>query len=187
MDHRAIHQRKSPFAVDVWALELWVFLSRFTVTLAGKGAITIRKPRVIVVVFNPSDAGYYEDTLELVFAYPRRGRQFVITRRVYGTAGSPEDQEELKPRAPYKKKKWIPLLIDGPVILSPRPAVWSPIKWVNVLPKFDPPQALIDAAFQPNTTEALRAVKRLMPTVFNINTYGDWFQTLLHIEGEQRK
>lgn len=163
-----------------------MFLSRFTVTLGGKGAITIKKPRVAVIVFNPSDAGYYEDTVELVFAY-RRGGQFVITRRVHGTAGSPEDQEELKPRAPYKKKKWIPLLIDGPIILSPRPAVWSPIKWAHVLPPFDPPQALINVAFQTNMTEALRAVKRLMPTAFNINTYGDWFQKLLHIEGEQRK
>ena len=111
-------------------------------TLGGKGAITRKKPSVVVVVFNPSDAGYYEDTLELVFAYrSRMGGRFVITRRVHGTAGSPEDQEELKPRAPYKKKKWIPLLIDGPIILSPRPAVWSPIKWAHVLPLFEPPQA----------------------------------------------
>lgn len=163
-----------------------MFLSRFTVTLGGRGPITFKQPRVVVIVFNPSDAGYYEDTLELVFAYRRRA-PFVITRRVHGTGGSPEDQEELKPRAPYKKKKWVPLLIDGPIILSPRPAVWSPIKWAHVLPPFDPPQALINVAFQPNMNEALRAVKRLMPTAFNINTYGDWFQKLLHIEGEQRK
>jgi helicase MOV-10 len=153
--------------------------------LAGRGPVTRKKPRAVVVVFMPADAGYYEDTLELVFA--QRSNPFIITRRVYGTAGSPEDQEELKPRAPYKKKKWTPLRIDGPVILSPRPAVWSPIKWANFLPKFDPPQVLINAAFQPNSAEALRAFKRLMPTVLNINTYGDWFQKLLHIEGEQRK
>ena len=139
-----------------------------------------------MVVFTPSYEGRYEDTLEMFFAHAN-GTQFVITRRVYGIAGSREDQEILKPKAPYKKKKYMPLNINGPVIPTSRPPSWSGIKWVNILHKFDPPKALIDAAFQRSTAAALRAVKRLMPVMLNMETYGAWFQALLYIEGEQKQ
>jgi len=141
--------------------------SPFSATIIGRGNITVRKPRSIVVVFAPSYDGCYEDTLEMLFAHSN-GTQFVITRRVHGIAGSREDQEVLKPRGPYKKKKYMPLNIDGPVILSSRPPTWSGIRWINILPKFDPPKALIDAAFQPSPAAALKAVKRLMPVKLNL-------------------
>ncbi|KAK2463831.1 hypothetical protein APHAL10511_004136 [Amanita phalloides] len=151
-----------------------------------KRQITIRKPKAVIVRFTPQNDGYCQDTLELVFARSNRS-QFVITRRVCGTAGSPEDQEELKPTGKHKRRKWIPLRIDGPVIPGPRPPVWSRSKWVHILPKFKPPADLIKAAFQSSTAASLKAVKRIMPSEFNIDTYGDWFQTLVYIEGEQQK
>jgi helicase MOV-10 len=81
----------------------------------------------------------------------------------------------------------MPLNIDGPVIPSSRPPTWSGIRWINILPKFDPPKALIDAAFQPSPAAALKAVKRLMPVKLNLNMYGAWFQALLYIEGVQKQ
>ncbi|KAF8621344.1 hypothetical protein AX15_007875 [Amanita polypyramis BW_CC] len=162
-----------------------MWLSRFVVTLAGKGPISRKKLRSLVVVFNPPSEGYYEDTLEITFAHPNKGR-FVITRRIFGTAGSLEDQEALKPKGPYKKK-WIRTEIGGLIIPGPRPAVWSPIIWVQILGRFEPPKELIKLAFPKSPTAALKAVKRLMPPIFNIDTYRNWFQTLLFIEGEQRR
>ncbi|KAM6492681.1 P-loop containing nucleoside triphosphate hydrolase protein [Amanita muscaria] len=162
--------------------------SPFTASGIGRRLnVTTKRPLSVDIVFIPSYDGYHEDTLELVFAHSR-GTQFVITRRVYGTAGSWEDHEELKPKGPYKKKKkYVPLAIEGKVFPSTRPPVWTGIRWVNIMPKFDPPQKLIRAAFKPNEAASRKAVKRFMPKDFNIETYGDWYQILLYIEGEQRQ
>ena len=134
----------------------------------------------------PTYDGRYEDTLEMVFAYPH-GTQFIISRRVCGVAGSREDQEELKPEAPYKKEKYIPPNTDGPVIPTSHLPGSSGIKWVNFLPKFDPPRGLIGTAFQASRSASFKAVERIMPATFDINTYGSWFWALLCIEGEQKQ
>ncbi|KAF8632154.1 hypothetical protein AX17_004896 [Amanita inopinata Kibby_2008] len=159
----------------------------FSATLIGKRGISAAKPRSVVVVFNPSLEGYYEDTLELVFAHPNR-KKFIITRRIRGTAGSREDQEALKPKAPYKKRRYVPLVFDGPVIPSSRPPVWTPTTWVNILRKFNPPRDLIEAAYPKNDKSGSRkALKHFIPSTLNIDTYEKRFQALLYIEAEQKK
>ena len=103
-----------------------------------------------------------------MFFVHANGTQFVITRRVYGIAGSREDQEILKPRGPYRKK-YRRLNIGGPVIRGPRTG--SGFEWINKLPRYDPPEDLINAAFQKSTAAALGAVKRLMPAKLNMETH----------------
>ncbi|PFH45880.1 hypothetical protein AMATHDRAFT_77900 [Amanita thiersii Skay4041] len=145
--------------------------------------ICSKKLRSIVITFNPSIEGYYEDILELVFAHPGpNGKQIIITRRVHRVGGSREDQELLKPKAPHVKRKCVPLSLVTSIIPSLRPPIWSRTIWVKALPKFDPPQYLITAAYQKKTSNSMAAVKSLIPSVLDINTYSDYFQALLFIE-----
>lgn len=142
--------------------------------------------RQVFVTMHGSFPGHFKDTLELVFFNIDDSSKFIITRKVEGTVGSKDDHDLLRATAPYQRRKTAKFSPVGPIVPSNRPPAWTKTRWVQTLPPFHPPRRLILAAATPNKG-ALLAVKRFMPAQFNINTYGSWFQVLLHLEEDRMK
>ncbi|KAF9486245.1 RNA helicase [Pholiota conissans] len=161
---------------------------KFSATLRGRGSPVIQKgmTRDVSVVMHPSDAGRFEDTLELVFFDIDLRQTFIITRAIEATVGSREDHELLRPKAPYARRKIVKFNPVGSVVPSSRPPAWTKTVWVDRLLGYDIPKSLLSALSIPGKGIS-SAVKRFMPTVFNEKTYGSWFQVLLHIEEERVK
>lgn len=141
--------------------------------------------RSIKITFRPSFEGRYEDTLELTFHDVSRSQQFSITRQIRAIVGSRDDQEDLKPKAPYTRRRYVPLPLEGRIISPLRPPTWTETKWVTSLPEYKAPKALIQAAYGPDGRRVV--TQRFMPSVFNEETYGRSFQNVLWIEEEQRR
>ncbi|KAK7052594.1 RNA helicase [Favolaschia claudopus] len=167
---------------------------RFSATLAAKFRwVKNGKPRTLAIQFLPSEFdGEYKDVLELVFLNRSTRQRFLITRRVFAVVGSKDDHEQLKPKTPYQRRRRAPFQFNGPIVPSLRPPTWGPIKWTSRLLPFDPPPALIQAAFgesdsQRKRSGILHGVKQFVPSAFNLNTYAQHFQTMLYIEEEQKR
>lgn len=158
----------------------------FSVSLQSQNTrLNSGRGRFIWITFTPSYEGRHLETLELTFLDVLQRQQFSITRQICAVVGSSNDQEELRPKAPYVKRKWVPLPLDGKIVPVLRPPTWTETKWVTRLPEFPAPKALTDAAYGRDGN--LAAVRRFMPAIFNHNTYGLFFENLLWIEEEQRK
>ncbi|KDR68378.1 hypothetical protein GALMADRAFT_257029 [Galerina marginata CBS 339.88] len=163
--------------------------AKFSARLRGKARVVQKgSTRYVSIVFHPSFAGYFEDILELAFFDLEKRISFIIIRTVEATVGSREDHEQLKAKAPYTRRKSTKFNPSGTIVRSLRPPTWTKTAWVEKLKTFDPPRALIDAAYGPGSTKrAASSVKRFMPQVFNEKTYGAWFQVLLYLEEERVK
>jgi helicase MOV-10 len=158
----------------------------FTARITGKSKlIQPNTPRKVKIRFSAPDPGRYEDTLELVFAQLQPRSVFLITRKVFATVGDPELHERLKPEAPYSRKSAPNINLTGNVLPGTRPPEWTKTKWNEKLPKYDVPPYVIEAAFGKKAGNAVQNIRRLMPPVFNTQSYGAWFQYLLYVEEEQ--
>lgn len=163
-------------------------LDSFSADLEGDSSRRIRSGhgRSITITFIPCYEGRHEEVLELTFQDIRRNRRFSIARRIRATVGSLGDQEQLKAKGPYHRRKFVPLPIEGPIISPLRPPTWTETKWVTYLPEYEAPGPLIKAAYGSGNARKI-VTQRFMPAVFNEKSYGRHFQTLLWIEEEQRK
>lgn len=143
--------------------------------------------RTVRVRFVASDVGRYEDTLELVFVqlYPRA--TFLITRKLVAAIGDPELHDRLRPEAPYTRNRGPTMNLTGKIVPSTRPPEWTKTNWSERLPKYEVPTYVIEAAFGKQAGNAVQNVRRLMPQVFNTQSYGTWFQYLLYVEEEQMR
>lgn len=157
--------------------------------MRGKsGIINKGDTRQVSVIFRPSDQGHYADTVNLVFNSFDKDELFVISRKIEATVGSRRDHEQLKAKAPYSRRKVHKFNPVGNIVPSLRPPGWTKTKWAEKLPRFDPPQKLIQTAFGPDATKRpLAKVKPLMPLVFDEKTYAAWFQVLLWVDEEHTK
>jgi len=166
-----------------------VAFARFSATLSGQSRwINNGRPRSLVIIFHPSYAGRYQDTLELVFFDMRKKQRFLITRRIRATVGSKDDHELLKPKSPYVRRKFTPFQFEGPIIRSLRPPTWSRTKWKAALPEFKAPDDLIHAAYRRDGNSTSRqSISEFIPSSFNSATYGKCFQVMLHIEEEKMR
>ncbi|KAF9443543.1 hypothetical protein P691DRAFT_787924, partial [Macrolepiota fuliginosa MF-IS2] len=127
-------------------------------------------------------------TLALIFTELQQQRNtFIITRKVFATIGDPELHDRLKPEAPYTRHRGPKMNTSGRILPSTRPPEWSKSHWVERLPKYDVPAYVIEAAFGKQSRNAVGNIKRLMPAVFNTQSYGKWFQYLLYVEEEQMR
>jgi helicase MOV-10 len=90
------------------------------------------------------------------------------------------DQEHLKPKAPYVKRRFVPLPFEGPIIPT-----WTETKWTIHLPEYKAPDAIIKAAYGHDGRKVV--ARNFMPSVLNDRTYARHFQYLLWIEEEQRR
>jgi helicase MOV-10 len=77
--------------------------------------------------------------------------------------------------------------LTGKIVPSSRPPQWTKTHWVEKLPKYDVPLYVIEAAFGKKAGNAVQNIRRLMPQVFNVQSYGDWFLHLLYVEEEQMR
>ncbi|KAJ7636868.1 P-loop containing nucleoside triphosphate hydrolase protein [Roridomyces roridus] len=171
--------------------------SKFSATLSGGRSRWVKRnqARTLAVKFEPNGSieGEYDDVLELIFLETATKERFLITRTLHAVVGSPEDHEQIKPKAAYaRRKQGAPQnQSTGPIIRSLRPPTWGPVKWTSRLGEFKPPPALIQAAFpqhaRVNTKAILGNVRDFLPSSFTINTYGEHFQTMLYIEDEQMR
>lgn len=134
----------------------------------------------MVIALEPSPLGRYQDHLELTFVDVKRREKFCIVRRVTATVGFRGDHEQLRPEAPYVKPTPPPREAPGRTIPVKRPPQWTATKWVNFLPEYPVPKALEDALDERKARKILR--DEFLPSVFNIKSYGQFFQTLLHVE-----
>lgn len=157
-----------------------IFLSSFSIT-PPSGSRWIRSGRrfLLTVTFNASYEGRYEDTLELHFHEMQHNQRFSITRQLRATVGSVIDQENLKPKAPYSRRKSAALPLDGRIISPLRPPTWTETKWTITLPQFKVPKDLNQAINS--------SAQNFVPSSLSEKTYGRRFQVLLWIEEEQRR
>ncbi|KAJ3507038.1 hypothetical protein NLJ89_g6529 [Agrocybe chaxingu] len=163
--------------------------TKFSARLRGKSRV-IQKgvTRQLSIIFHPAYEGHYKDMLELVFYDAEKDKAFAIARTVEATVGSREDHDQLRPKAPYTRRKFKKFDPTGTIVPSLRPPTWTKTLWKDKLPFFDPPARLIDAAYGPRSgNNPLSMIKRFMPSTFNVNTYGNWFQVLLYLEEERVK
>ncbi|CAA7270266.1 unnamed protein product [Cyclocybe aegerita] len=163
--------------------------TKFSARLRGKSRV-IQKgvTRQLSIIFHPAYEGHYKDFLELVFYDAEKDKAFAIARTVEATVGSREDHDQLQPKAPYTRRKFKKFDPTGTIVPSLRPPTWTKTLWKDKLPFFDPPARLIDAAYGPGSgNNPLPMIKRFMPSTFNVNTYGNWFQVLLYLEEERVK
>ncbi|KAG7097715.1 hypothetical protein E1B28_005039 [Marasmius oreades] len=168
--------------------------NRFSANLIGSPFINPPRTRILNVTFHPSYAGRYEDTLELVFFDISSRTRFVIQRRLSATVGDRVDHEAiLASVTPYRRRKrGIPLRLDGPVKTSTRPSTWTRTEWKSFLPKFDVPKTLTDVLYKSggvprSKKETFETLKTFISPTFNTKTYGARFQLMLHLEEEQMK
>jgi helicase MOV-10 len=161
----------------------------FEAELVGIKRKVGQRPRSLVVRFFPSHEGRYQDVLELVFYDVKRMKVFIIIRKLSAIVGSKDDHEDLAPKRPYARRKFIPLPLDGLIIRGVRPPTWTHTKWVTRLPPFEAPPALIKAAFADGVKVGAQAsaIKRFLPTSLNAHSYGKYFEALIHIEAEQNR
>ncbi|KIY67230.1 P-loop containing nucleoside triphosphate hydrolase protein [Cylindrobasidium torrendii FP15055 ss-10] len=148
------------------------------------------RPRVVSVTFQPSYAGRFDDTLELQFFDRAQKKKFIIHRSVSATVGDRADYEQLKPTAPYSKRRQRNISLDGPVKRSLRPAEWTPTEWKTRLGFFDIPAHIVRAVYTPEgylRPDALKSALALMPSSFTCPTYGKRYQVMLWIEEQQMK
>jgi helicase MOV-10 len=115
----------------------------------------------------------------------QRSQRFSITRQIRATVGSVDDQDRLKPKAPYRRHKFVALPLEGRIISSLRPPTWTETKWVVFLPEYEAHSSLIKAAYGHDGRKVV--TRNFMPSVFNDKTYGRHFQYMLWIEEEQRR
>ncbi|KAJ7669415.1 RNA helicase [Mycena polygramma] len=158
--------------------------TKFSISLAGKSRwINPHAARTLSVQFHPSFDGEYKDVLELLFLDTSTRDRFLITRKLCAVVGSKDDHQQLKPKAPYARRKPAPFQFDGPIIRSLRPPNWGPTKWTSRLLEYKSPDALIQVAFGPhsgtNTKTILQTVKQFLPDAFTSNTYAQFFQVML--------
>ncbi|PPQ70505.1 hypothetical protein CVT24_013275 [Panaeolus cyanescens] len=162
---------------------------KFSAHLRGNSKrIDKSRPRKLAVVFHPSDVGHYEDVLELLFLRIEDSKRFIITRTVEAVVGDREDHEQLRPKIPYQRRKIVRHDLIELVIPSLRPPAWTQTKWTDRLFQFPLPAPLIEGVYGPSVKTAKQAIstaRRFMPNVFNLETYGRWFQTLLYLEEER--
>jgi helicase MOV-10 len=140
---------------------------------------------LIAITFKPSYEGRHEETLELTFQDVPRSQQFSITRQIRATVGSVDDQDRLKPKAPYRRHKSVALPLEGRIISPLRPPTWTETKWTVVLPEYKAHSSLIKAAYGHDGRKVV--TRNFMPAVFNNKTHGRHFQNMLWIEEEQRR
>ncbi|KAL0566482.1 hypothetical protein V5O48_015530 [Marasmius crinis-equi] len=166
---------------------------RFSANLIGSSYINPPRTRILNITFHPSYAGRYEDTLELVFFDIQTRTRFVIHRHVTATVGDRADHEALQPTAPYRRRKrGIPLRLDGPIKTSTRPTTWTKTAWKGFLPQFEVPRQLTDVLYKSggvprSKKDTFEILKTLISPTFNLKTYGSRFQLMLHLEEEQMK
>lgn len=158
--------------------------SRFSAAILGPGrklhpGIT----KTIAVTFHPAYEGQYEDVLEIVFHDLKNKRQFTITRRIRAIVGSSDDYERLKPKAPYVRPKTFLYERPKKIVRVVRPPTWSHTKWAVKLPDFKALQDLIDAAFGPKPSAA---IKPFIPRL-TLSNYAEFWQALLWIEEEKMR
>ncbi|KAF6753774.1 RNA helicase [Ephemerocybe angulata] len=172
--------------------------ARFSVKVKGRSRVVrpggAATERTLALVFHPSFAGQYEDTLEIIFwKHEDLDGTFLITRRVKATVGDRADHEQIRASAPYTGPRHVPKFnAEGvKVVQSLRPPTWTETVWTERLPEFKVPERIVEAAFAPNLERrqnvAKANVQRLMPAVFNLDTYATWWQVLLWVEEEQVK
>ncbi|KAF8916713.1 P-loop containing nucleoside triphosphate hydrolase protein [Mucidula mucida] len=165
--------------------------TQFSITLApGPKFLRTGRSRTVSILFKPSYAGQFEDTLELEFFDQEKRRRFIIHRPISATVGDLADHEELRPVSAYTPRKRRNIRLDGPINRSLRPPSWTPTKWVSRLPMFDIPNALIRTIYTKEgylKSSARQDVRNFMPASFTASTYGAYFQTMIYLEEEQMR
>ncbi|KXN80947.1 Putative helicase mov-10-B.1 [Leucoagaricus sp. SymC.cos] len=147
----------------------------FTARLKGRSKVVHpNNPRTVRIRFAASDVGRYENTLELVFVEVSPRNVFLITRKVFATVGDPELHDRLRPEAPYTRRRGPTLNLTGKIVPSMRPPQWTKTHWAEKLPKYDVPPYVIEAAFGKKAGNAVQNIRRLMPQVFNTQSYAEW-------------
>ena len=163
-------------------------LGSFSASILGASRfVNFGKPRTIVVTFHSSCIGRFEDTLELEFHDVHRKERFVLLRRVLAVVGPAEDYEFLKPKGPYGRPVFVPLEREPRAVATARPPTWSKVRWAVKLPEFPIPEWMRKALNTTDRKKTVAQVRKHMPTVFNMDTYGKYWSTILHAEEWQQR
>ena len=139
------------------------------------------------MTFHSSYIGRFEDALELEFYDVHRKERFVILRRVIAVVGLAEDYEFLKPKGPYRRPVFVPLGPEPKAIPTARPPTWSKVNWAVRLPEFPVPKWMSEALNTTDRKKSTAQIRQRLPAVFNMETYGKYWGTILHAEEWQQR
>ncbi|KAH7910666.1 P-loop containing nucleoside triphosphate hydrolase protein [Hygrophoropsis aurantiaca] len=159
--------------------------SSFSCGLVGRSwVITPGHIRRVSIDFDPRHEGLHEDTLDLSFKDHRNSEEFSVSRRLRAIVGSQEDHALLHSDRPYIRRRREHIPWTGPVFSTTRPPIWTPVKWVRAMGKFEIPKALEKYCL---TLRAEGIKGRFMSTDLDLSSYGRNFGVMLHLEEFARK
>ncbi|THH18848.1 hypothetical protein EW146_g2192 [Bondarzewia mesenterica] len=157
----------------------------FLTAIVGASGIEIvpGRPQTVSVYFAPSYEGRFEDTFLFKFCNTSGNhRETIISRTVFGIAGSVTDHTLLRSRSTHTPPKRPPPYSPPRLFVPLKPPTWTRTEYASLTSEFPMPEELTEAqklADKPYKRAAGRIARMLMPTVFELNTYEQRFRALL--------
>ncbi|KAH9849037.1 P-loop containing nucleoside triphosphate hydrolase protein [Lenzites betulinus] len=136
----------------------------------------------INVSFRQQYRGRSEGRLEITFRLASTQRTFIITRLLRAVVGNADDQEVLRPSAPYVRRGRVPWNDGGVVVEGERPPALDAVKWARKLPEFPVPPALAALLVEGSMRDTINGVRARFLPQFTETKHGKWFQVLLWLE-----
>lgn len=139
--------------------------------------------------FISEDTGQYEDRIEFHFLDEGTREVFLISRPIHVTVVfNKNDHEAMRPKAPYVPRRNTAREPEKEVVAGPEPPETRTIPYIVPLPRADIPLPLATLLSTGTFREISRQItKGYLPPVFNSNTYGRQFKTLLWVEEYQNE
>ncbi|THH06265.1 hypothetical protein EW146_g9665 [Bondarzewia mesenterica] len=157
----------------------------FLTAIVGASGIEIvpGRPQTVSVYFAPPYEGRFEDTFLFKFCNTSGNHsETIISRTVFGIAGSVTDHTLLRSRSTHIPPKRPPPYSPPRPFVPLKPPTWTRTEYASLTSEFPMPEELMEAqklADKPYRREAGRIATMLVPTVFELNTYEKRFRALL--------
>jgi helicase MOV-10 len=168
------------------------FSRTFAVRMESK-THTLQYPCVLrfVVSAQQDHIGRSTEILRFIFSDKKSGEKFIITRELQIIVGSKIDHESLKSSIPYKPlKRGVRHAPVKVVVKGIKPSSFVSIPYRGNLPRADIPQDLA-ADLEDVSLQGLDLIQRVkakhLPPVFDRETYGVYFKTLLWAEEKRQE
>ncbi|ETW75760.1 hypothetical protein HETIRDRAFT_390120 [Heterobasidion irregulare TC 32-1] len=136
----------------------------------------------VMVTLIPSYEGRFEDSLLFVFHNFSSKTDLTISRPVSGIAGSLIDQKRLRvPETPHRSRR--PPRPNPSNFVPLKPPTWTRTQYENLLPEFPLPSTFAETLHSSKFDKEIKhAAQAPMPVELNVDTYRDYFETLLWLE-----
>lgn len=150
-----------------------------------RGTLIHNQPRRLLLKFNTTTLGRFDDRIEFIFRDETLSQQFVIARPILGTIANRAELEALGPIAPYVRpaRRRFHDQEGHDDIPGPRYEFESDVIWVAKLAPFNVPQKIKDILSVGSTNQQIDSIRTMaLPPVFDATSYSRHWDTLLYVE-----